>query len=205
MDASDDEGVTPMPPLSPTLSVAHEVRAIAQELIREHHAHLLEANLLYVFTDQRRKRCDRVRLGSAAKMNAMLRFLASGMDSVEDGPDFLILISSDEWSELGLQARKALVDHELSHCALFVKDDSEKPAVWVRWDAEMGNPDSYPDRRWGMRGHDLEEFAGVLKRHGFWRADPQEREFEQIAIQTVMPMLPQNGAARSERTAAGRC
>jgi len=175
----------------PTLSVAHEVRAIAQELIREHHTHLLDANLLYMFTDQKRKRCDRVRLGSAAKMNAMQRFLASGMDSVEDGPDFVILIDSNEWSGLGNAARHALVDHELSHCALFVNNTD--PPTWRR--IEPGeNSEDFIDQRWGMRGHDIEEFASVLARHGFWKADPAEQQFKVIALQLA---LPKDGAVNT--------
>jgi hypothetical protein len=176
----------------PTLTVAHEVRAIAQELIREHHAHLLEANLLYVFTDQKRKRCDRVRLGSAAKMNAMLRFLASGMDSVEDGPDFLILIDSNQWAELGNAARHALADHELSHCTVFV--NYARPNKWRR--IALGESvDEFPAWRYGLRGHDIEEFSSVLARHGFWKADPAEQEFKVIALQLA---LPKDGAAKRE-------
>jgi hypothetical protein len=185
-------------PTLPTLSVAHEVRALAQDLIREHHTHLLDANLLYVFTDQKRKRCDRVRLGSAAKMNALQRFLASGMDSVEDGPDFVILIGAFEWGTLGKDARNALVDHELSHCALFVKEAPEvrgDPATWRRIKPTESR-DDFDDWRWGMRGHDLEEFADVIRRHGFWRHDPQELEFKAIALQLA---LPKDGTVRNDR------
>jgi len=49
-----------------------------------------------------------------------------------------------------------------------------------------------------MHGHDIEEFAGVLARHGFWKADPAEQQFKVIALQLA---LPKDGAARSERTA----
>lgn len=180
---------------APEMSVANEVRVIAQELIREHHTHLHTAEMLYVFTKQRRKRCGRIRVGSAARMNAVQRFLASGLDSVERGPDFMILVDSNEWSNLKAGQRKALVDHELSHCALFVKDvEEEGPPKWRRFDAEF---DAYDEAkyeyRWGLRGHDIEEFAGVLRRHGFWKADPQERQFEQIALQTVMQMAAKDG------------
>ena len=184
-------------PKLPVLSVAHEVRAIAQELIREHHGHLHHAELLYVFTDQKRKRCDRVRLGSAAKMNALQRFLASGLDSVEDGADFVILIDSNEWAGLPVAARHALVDHELSHCALFVKDESEQRSTWRRFDSRSEVYDeSEHEYRWGMRAHDIEEFAGVLARHGFWKADPAEQAFEVIALQLA---LPGDGVAKAGR------
>lgn len=171
-----------------TLTVAHEVRSIAQPLIAEHHPHLLEASILYVFTDQKRKRCDRVRLGSAAKMNALQRFLGSGMDSVEDGQDFIVLIDENYWAILGSDAQRALVDHELCHCALFVKDTQERPPRWRRFDPRLDTYDEAEhEYRWGMRGHDIEEFGEVLHRHGFWKPDERERYVKAVALQLVMP------------------
>lgn len=178
-------------PQPPVMTVAHEARALAQPLIVEHHVHLVDANILYVFTDQKRKRCDRVRLGSAAKLSSLQRFLASGLDSVADGPDFIILIDSTLWVELRATERRALVDHELCHCALFV--NNSRPAQWRRIQPNE-NPDDFADRRWGMRGHDIEEFGEVLYRHGFWKPDAPERAFfEIVGMQLKLP--ERNGTA----------
>jgi hypothetical protein len=173
----------------PTMQVADAVRAVARELITEHHPHLLAANILYVFTDQRRKRCDRVRLGSAAKMNALQRFLASGFDGVEEGPNFIILIDSVLWAELTRDQRAALVDHELCHCAVFVNGiDDAGFKGWRRWTNELKPIDQWDDWRFGMRGHDIEEFGEVLFRHGFWKPDAPEKKFgEIVALQTRIP------------------
>ena len=184
----------------PAMSVAHDARAIANELIPEHHPHLLIANILYVFTDQRRKRCDRVRIGSSQKLSSTERFLASGLDGVEQGPDFLILIDSVQWAELARPQRRALVDHELCHCALFVQIDEDADGVrirptWVRWTIDMDDPQDYGDRRWGMRGHDIEEFGEVLFRHGFWKPDGPEQKFGEIVAMQLR--IPENGAIKS--------
>lgn len=167
----------------PTLTVAHAVRVLAEPLIREHHPHLSDAKMLFVFTDQRRKRCDRVRLGSAGKLTALQRFLSSGMDSVEDGADFVILIDSNLWAVLDNRAREALVDHELCHCTVFVKIG--RPALWRRIKKEE-NKDDFT-WRYGLRGHDIEEFGEVLYRWGFWKPDAPERAFgEIVALQLTL-------------------
>lgn len=36
----------------PVMTIAHDARSIAAELISEHHSHLRTANILYVFTDR---------------------------------------------------------------------------------------------------------------------------------------------------------
>jgi hypothetical protein len=141
--------------MTATMSVASEPRDIARGLIAEHHPHLLEAQVLYIFTDQPRKRCD---------------------------------------------PRVALVDHELCHCALFVKDESERPAFWRRFDQTRDTYDeSDHDYRWGMRGHDIEEFGEVLYRHGFWKPAEQERYVRAVALQLVMADAEQNGVAAKAR------
>ncbi|HXI96161.1 MAG TPA: putative metallopeptidase [Candidatus Acidoferrum sp.] len=190
--------------MTATLSVASEAHEIARQLIGEHHQHLSEAQILYIFTDQRRRRCDRVRLGSAAKLSSLQRFLASGLDGVEQGPDFVILIDETAWLVLPPAARVALVDHELCHCALFVKDESQRPAFWRRFDQRTDTYDeSEHDYRWGLRGHDIEEFGEVLYRHGFWKPDEHERYVKAVALQLVMPgqidQTATNGSSEHEQ------
>lgn len=174
-----------MPELKITL--AAPARDIAQDLIPEVHQHLRNAKILYLFTTQKRKKCDRVRLGSAAKLSAMMRFLSSGMESVEDGHDFIILFDVNEWKELTEAQRRALVDHELCHCGV--------SATGFR-----------------VRGHDIEEFRAVIERHGFWKEDV--KYFAEAAHQIPLPVestvtIQANGesvtvtAAQFEKAARG--
>ena len=187
------------------MSLADEALKIGGVLVAEHHQELLDAEILYVFTNQRRKRCDRIRLGSAAKLNALQRFLASGLETVESGHDFLIVIDVGEWVELNQAQRHALVDHELSHCALFVADSEGGRKTWRLYDPRLdslGDPNL--ERRWGLRGHDVEEFAEVLKRHGWWKPDAREKGFGEIALQ--LNFATSNGQVDNEAVSvsAGR-
>lgn len=72
---------------------------------------------------------------------------ASERERALHGYDFVITINREVWRELTPAQREALVDHELSHCGLSVTGC------------------------WTILPHDLEEFAGVVKRHGLWSED----------------------------------
>lgn len=128
------------------ITVSSEAEEIGADLIQQYHPHLMDARILYLMTTQKRASKGKVVYGSAHKLNPMQRFLASGLESVEAGADFLLLFGGNEWEELTAAGRKALVDHELMHC-------------WC--DEESG--------AWTIRGHDVEEFGEILKRHGLWR------------------------------------
>ncbi len=62
---------------------------------------------------------------------------------------------------MGRKQREALVDHELCHCYV-----------------DIVNGDYFPK----LEEHDLTEFKGVVRRHGFWMSDI--REFVQVAIES---------------------
>lgn len=63
--------------------------------------------------------------------------------------DFLITIARERWDPMGPEWRMALLDHELSHCGGNLIDG------------------------WRMRQHDVQEFAGVIDRHGLWESGLQ--------------------------------
>jgi hypothetical protein len=140
---------------------ALDAQKLAQPLITAHHTHLRDARILFLFTTQKRRKCDRVRLGSAAKLSALQRYLSSAassdVPSVQAGFDFLILIDNEEWGFMSPEHREALVDHELAHCWRYVKE------------TKRGTQE-----RWGLRGHDVEEFTEIIARHGLWRRDVRE-------------------------------
>lgn len=58
--------------------------------------------------------------------------------------DFLLVINDEVWQSLDAPSRTALVDHELAHCGQKLN----------------GN--------WYIIGHDLEDFAAVVRRNGLW-------------------------------------
>lgn len=72
-----------------------------------------------------------------------------------DFPDFIITIDSLEWMEFTNNQRCAILEHELYHCAQ-KKDEFGMP----KFSKATGQP------LFGIVGHDIEEFIGVVKRYG---------------------------------------
>lgn len=139
----------------PDFSIAEDPQRIAEaELIPQYHPHLMDAKMLFVFTTQKRKKCDRVRLGSAAKLPAFQRWLHSGMKAVDAGADFVIMIDVEEYNALSRSQQRALIEHELCHCGFVDKVDDETGEA---------------KRTWKLHGHDVEAFVDEVKRHGLWR------------------------------------
>jgi hypothetical protein len=74
--------------------------------------------------------------------------------------DYVIWLALDRWITLSPKQKEALVDHELSHC---------------QWDGLTAK----------LKGHDVEEFAHIIERYGFWW--PQSDQFE-AAVQAALPI-----------------
>lgn len=139
-------------------TLAPDVRDIAQDLIVNYHQHLMNVRVEYLFMDKTPVSKGKATWGRMRKVTGLSAFLANltqkGPDYVEgdepsefNEPFFVMEISAEIWSQLNEKQRRALVDHELSH-------------AWVDEDGELVT-----------MGHDIEEFAGVIKRHGLWRPD----------------------------------
>lgn len=75
-------------------------------------------------------------------------------------PDFLITLDAHYCAQATDVEFAALVEHELYHCAQ-ATDEFGAP----RFNRDTGEP------VWAMRGHDVEEFIGVVRRYG---AGPQD-------------------------------
>jgi len=134
---------------------APEVAAIAEELIEtvKDHADLADVRIEYVFIDKAPTSAGRVVLGRARRiggLNAVLTELDRyQVDRCEEPrPFYVIEISEDTWHGLNDERRRALVDHELMHCRV---DFTEEGAPVLK-----------------VRGHDYEEFAAIIRRHGLW-------------------------------------
>lgn len=146
----------------PTYEPASPVAELATGLIVEHHEHLLEAPIVYVFVAPAPKSKGRTVLGRARRvvgLNAFLVALAAGeLEPLPNGdegeePDysfFVMEIAHEEWDAATAEEREALVDHELCH--MRVDDEGVMSIV----------------------GHDVEEFAAVAARHGAWSLGLQQ-------------------------------
>jgi hypothetical protein len=137
----------------------------------EEHAHLQDANIGYVFRDDELRRRGKVIAAEAILVERILQSekrygrivkwaLLHHILKVEELPDFLVLIDRNIWSGMEPDAKLALIDHELSHCFFQTEDDGETPKL-----TEDGR------YRWTIRGHDVEEFCGVVARNGLWNED----------------------------------
>lgn len=136
---------------------ASEVREIAREIIQQHHSHLVEAHIVYLFRDGGWESRGRTIYGKAYKLSGREKFLS-------DDADFAIVINKEAWLGLQPHQQKALVDHELCHCGKNGEDEDGNP-IWCLWD------------------HDVEEFRAVIDRHGLWA--PDVRKFAETAAPHV--------------------
>jgi hypothetical protein len=165
------------------ITQAVDAEIIANELISEFHPHLRDARIVYLFTNQERKYRGDVVLGTAQRLGSLPKYFSSGeAASLEDGYDFCILLSEDQWKFLNVAQRRALIDHQLSHCGIR---------------RTINHLTSEVTEHWCLLAHDVEEFRGVIERHGLWRLDL--RQFAETAIQhrqpTLFDQLQEDGAA----------
>ena len=113
---------------------------LAREIIRDHHLSLFDARIAFVFRDEAPVDSQGLAtLGKAAKVTPQMK--AAGFDY-----DFLIWLAEDKWTHLGERQRRALIDHELTHCTIF---------------------DGQPR----MLKHDIGEFTVIVERYGLWSLD----------------------------------
>ncbi len=140
--------------MATTFTAAPEVEALARDLIREHHQHLIThgVRVTFLFRDDVQKKAGQEVWGTCQKVSNLNAFLAAGEDDQEEGetpPFFVIVIARPIWDRATPAQRRALVDHELAHA--YAEEDKEGAV------------------RLTVLGHDLEEFRAVVNRHGLWR------------------------------------
>ncbi len=120
-----------------------EVVHLAEQSMKAHHTHLILAQILLLFRDQAGKRAGKLVAATASKMSAKDNAIADATPPYV----FKIIIANDLWMLNGIEWRRALLDHELCHC--------------------VGNSED----GWELVGHDLEELAEIVERHGLWTSD----------------------------------
>lgn len=160
---------------------APEVRDVARPIIAEHHAHLLDIRIEYVFRSDTASKGGKDVWGTARKVSNLQAYLASGDEDGEGEAFFVIEIARPVWIKLNDQQKSALVDHELCHCW---REDEEK--------------DDRIITKLSLLPHDLEEFHSIYARYGAWR--PDLAEFEKEADRQLMLPLDTGGDRASQVT-----
>jgi hypothetical protein len=133
----------------------------ASPLYNHEHAHLRDADLGVLWTNCDNSKQMRAVIGQAELMPPMAMGKwqrARAIQQVEewfDGmPDFLLTFSAPAAAGMDDPSFCALVEHELYHCAQKL-DEFGMPKF-----KQDGTP------AFVMRGHDVEEFVGVVARYG---------------------------------------
>lgn len=159
---------------------APEVKAIADDLIWEHHEDLAEdgPHIEYVMTRSAATKPPR-QMFKVRKITGLHAYLAAGKARPEKWvtdpqPEAFVVVEVAQfwWSALEEVQRKALVDHALSHLSY--------------------DPDN---ESWTIEPPEYGEFPGVLERWGFWRPGDDFKDFAQ-AISEQLSLLPEEERAR---------
>lgn len=127
------------------------------------HAHLATARLGVLWTNVANSRRGRDIIASAETgkpQGAMGKWNRARAEmQVVDWfgmiPDFVITIHAAWWSQASDVSRCAVVEHELFHCA----QDTDAFGA-PKFNRQTGRPS------FTIRGHDCEEFVGVVRRYG---------------------------------------
>lgn len=147
---------------------------LAVDLIEEHHDHLEEARLLWLFTTAKSTRGGRAVLGSSKRLGALARFMSSGNESIRSGYDFVLQISEQEWQTLKDPQKLALVDSLLCRCQVREVENKQTGEV---------------SKAWCTVSPDVEEFSAVILRHGLWL--PELRTFGKAIGSKQLRLLEQ--------------
>lgn len=163
--------------LGDTFEPSEELRAwifatfIAEDapLANPDHAHLSDARLGVLWTNCDNARAMRAVVGQAELMPPMAmgkwqraRAVQQVVEWFDEMPDFLLTFHAGASDEMDDASFCALVEHELYHCA------QNRDAYGMPKFRDDGSPS------FGIRGHDVEQFVGVVARYGADAADVRE-------------------------------
>lgn len=130
-------------------------------LYNEAHAHLEQASIGWLWTSCLNHKAGRRIVGTCERGDpqamgkwAKARARQQVMDWFGTVPDFIITLDAMHWASIDNATACAIAEHELSHAA---QETDEYGAPKFRKD---GSP------AFTIRGHDVEEFIGVVERYG---------------------------------------
>lgn len=140
--------------------VEREILATTGSIHNEDHAHLIDANISVLWASSGFAKQGRVVLGQAEQV----MFRAGGWQKARqeqqmrdwfgEEPDYLITLAADYCTQCTDAEFCALVEHELYHIA----------QATDQYGAPKFTQEGLPKLQ--MRGHDVEEFVGVVRRYG---------------------------------------
>jgi hypothetical protein len=141
------------------------------------HGHLLAADIGYLWTNTPNSRLMKRIVGTAEIPNfkggkwQKARGEMQLIDWFGSVPDFVITIDAGFAAEVDDVSFLALLEHELYHCGQAV-DFFGAPKF-----TKTGRP------VFAMRGHDIEEFAGVIRRYGIEAAGRDAADLVSVALE----------------------
>jgi hypothetical protein len=100
----------------------------------------------------------------------------SDLDKQFQGFDFIIILNYEAWSALDDAQRRALVHHELCHCAISTDPNGNT------------KKDSRNRTMFRIKKHDIEEFGEVVEYHGCYKEDLSN--FVLTAVNSKRPPQP---------------
>lgn len=140
--------------------IQQEILATTGSIHNEDHAHLIDANIGVLWASSGFAKQGRVVLGQAEQV----MFRAGGWQKARqeqqmrdwfgEQPDYLITLAADYCAQCTDAEFCALVEHELYHIA----------QATDQYGAPKFTQEGLPKLQ--MRGHDAEEFVGVVRRYG---------------------------------------
>lgn len=158
---------------------AHEPYRLMKEVRAESHKDTSQARVVLAWMlDTKRDVDGRLKLGKCVRASDLQRELVDW--------DFVILLNKEVWEskDFGEPRKKALLDHELMHIAEAVDKEGEPKF------------DDRGRKIWRVRGHDIEEFTDIVKRHGCYKAD-LERFAEELLKKGQSPLFNQEATGEA--------
>lgn len=122
-------------------SQAENLERMAEHIISQYHPELATARILYLFCEKAGKKNGVDLLGKVEKLSGWKEYVL--------GKDFRMEVPLDKWNDLDETQRNALIDHLLERCYGEEEEDTG-------------------DMKWKLRDPDVQEFSGILRRHGAW-------------------------------------
>lgn len=149
-------------------------------LANEDHAHLIDASIGALWTNAINISKQRQVMATAEIPNAMAggwrraRFDFQITQWFGTAPDFVLTFSAPDCARMDDRAFCALVEHELYHCA----------QAEDRYGGPKFTQDGAPV--FAIRGHDSEEFVGVMRRYGRNGVSKGTRDLVDAAIRAPL-------------------
>lgn len=137
-----------------------EIEEQVRDIIKQHHAHLREANIGILWRTTEWVSKGEPVLGDVFQPSGRERFWAEQVEEIT--LDYLLILNKPKWPSLASTQRTACIDHLLMHC-------------------EQGEEKKDGTSTWKKRSHDFEGFRAEIERHGFWM--PNLVKMAQVVVQ----------------------